>query len=386
MSITLALIIGVCAAAAWYVLFRRELRYWLPYCIIRELSPKERGDKMSPVHLCLCVADHFEPGHGNAGADTQEARVKAWTEGYPAMADRHRDADGEAPQHTWFYPPHHDHRFLAGLAGLSKRGYGEIEMHLHHNRMEPFPDTALTLRGKIENCLRDYSKHGIFCVPGSGAKRFAFVHGDWSLDNSRGAEFCGVNNEIDILREFGCYADFTFPSLGRAQPAMVNRIYYAIDDPERPKSYNTGVEVASGRKPAPGLMIVNGIIGLRLSSRANICRPSIEVSNLGAGDEPSPGRIDYWARHAISIRGAARWKFIKLHTHGAPEHAWGALFGNEADAMFSYLENVYNDGKRYVLHYVTARQMYNIIKAAEAGKGGNPNDYRNYEIPAYAYV
>jgi hypothetical protein len=34
-----------------------------------------------------------------------------------------------------------------------------------------------------------------------------------------------------------------------------------------------------------------------------------------------------------------------------------------------------------VLHYVTAREVYNIIKAAEAGLTGSPHDYRDYELP-----
>src|SRR5262249_32297077 len=33
------------------------------------------------------------------------------------------------------------------------------------------------------------------------------------------------------------------------------------------------------------------------------------------------------------------------------------------------------------LHFVTAREAYNIVKAAEAGHSGNPNDYRDYLIP-----
>jgi hypothetical protein len=33
------------------------------------------------------------------------------------------------------------------------------------------------------------------------------------------------------------------------------------------------------------------------------------------------------------------------------------------------------------LHYVTAREAYNIARAAEAGHSGNPNDYRDFEVP-----
>jgi hypothetical protein len=54
--------------------------------------------------------------------------------------------------------------------------------------------------------------------------------------------------------------------------------------------------------------------------------------------------------------------------------------------MHTYLEQRYNDGSDYVLHYVTAREMYNIAKAAEAGMTGNPNLYRDYELPRPAHV
>jgi len=50
--------------------------------------------------------------------------------------------------------------------------------------------------------------------------------------------------------------------------------------------------------------------------------------------------------------------------------------------MFEYLQTAYNDGTRYRLHYVTAREMYNIAKAAEAGERGEPGDFRDFRIPA----
>ena len=56
------------------------------------------------------------------------------------------------------------------------------------------------------------------------------------------------------------------------------------------------------------------------------------------------------------------------------------LLGQAMHDMHSYLEQTYNDGRRYVLHYVTARETYNIIKAAEAGKTGNPNDWRDFVL------
>ena len=36
--------------------------------------------------------------------------------------------------------------------------------------------------------------------------------------------------------------------------------------------------------------------------------------------------------------------------------------------IFSYFEQQYNDGVNCVLHYVTARELYNMVKAIEAGE------------------
>ena len=88
----------------------------------------------------------------------------------------------------------------------------------------------------------------------TGEVKYGFIHGNWALDNSLpDGKHCGVNNELDVLRETGCYADFTLPSApSPAQTRTINRIYYAIDDPLRPKSHDTGVPVGSGPAPERG--------------------------------------------------------------------------------------------------------------------------------------
>jgi hypothetical protein len=40
----------------------------------------------------------------------------------------------------------------------------------------------------------------------------------------------------------------------------------------------------------------------------------------------------------------------------------------------------YNDGREWNLHYVSAREMYNIAIAALEGESGDPNDYRDYRL------
>lgn len=364
----------------------RGMKYWLGSYIYQALQGREQPDAGEPIDIMVCRVDHYEPFNGKVSAAQARERVNAWVEGYPRAVASHRDADGITPQYTWFYPPHLDPGFLDDLLGLCGRGFGEIEMHLHHNHMKPFPDTSETLRAKILTCVDDYARRGkIFCLP-DGSRRFAFIHGDWSLDNSCGPEICGVNDEIRILKECGCYADMTFPSLGKAQPRMINTVYYCADDPAVPKSYDAGIPLIAGGRPSGDLMMIPGILGIRWSSRTHRFKPSVESSNIDETDLPTPGRIDYWVKNAVSVQGCPNWRFIKVHAHGARECAFDSLIGASAAKMFSHLETTYNDGKKYRLHYVTARELYNIIKAAEAGKTGDPHGYRDFCLPRYVYL
>src|SRR2546425_676425 len=78
----------------------KNLHLWLP----AYLTPRWRGDFVSPTHVFFCVVDHYEPLWGNASRQQGLARVEHWVENYPRLADRFRDADGTPPQHTFFYP------------------------------------------------------------------------------------------------------------------------------------------------------------------------------------------------------------------------------------------------------------------------------------------
>ena len=100
-------------------------------------------------------------------------------------------------------------------------------------------------------------------------------------------------------------------------------------------------------------------------------------------DLPTSERVDDWIRKNIHVKGRPEWIFVKIFTHGAIAEDHEAVLGAWRDKMQTYLEKNYNDGKNYVLHYVTAREAYNIAKAAEAGKKGNPNAYRDFLIPPY---
>jgi len=368
---------------------RKNIHYWIFSDIIRGLTRLFTPNPEKTIHLMFCFADHFEPGNRNAGPEQQKSRVDAWVERYPLLATEHRDSDGIYPQHTFFFPPHYDtHDHLERIVELCKKGYGEVEMHLHHDRQKPWPDDEATLEKKITNCISSFSRCKVFCLP-DGQIAYGFIHGDWALGNSlKGAKHCGINSELAILKRTGCYADFTFPVCNEAQPKLANTLFYTQTTLFRPRAYNIRpIPIRCGKKaPKDSMLLIQGIIGLRWRSRTHIFKPSIEQSNVDVSDRSFAERIDYWVKKGIHVKGKPEWIFIKIHTHGSREEDRELLLGQSCDNMFTYLESRYNDGKRYALHYVSAREMYNIIKAAEEGRAGNPHKYRNHLIPRYCYL
>lgn len=346
---------------------RREAR--------RMLGPRPSGQR----HLIFCFVDHYEPHVGRVDDATARRRLDSWLEQYPRIADRHADSHGRPPTHSFFYPyDEMEPGELRDLAALCAAGYGELEIHLHHH-----DDTSETLRAKLRAAIDRWREVGALGAwPDSGRPAFGFIHGNWALDNSRlenGRNFCGVNDEITVLAQEGCYADFTFPALAHmAQPRQTNSIFYAADDPDRPKSYDEGEEVRVGGQPSGDLMIIQGPLCVRRKRGRFL--PSPEDGDVTGANPATPERVDAWARTAIHLPGRPEWVFVKVHTHGASDPNLGGLLGGGFEALFSGLEQRYNDGQNWRLHYVTAREMYNVVKAAEAGYGGDPSEYRDYAI------
>lgn len=373
----LALFLASCAAAITVAIRARNMQVWLgSYLFRRRIAPPT-----GPIHVMFCFVDHFEPAWGKVDLATQRARVDRWCRDYRALAAGHRDADGRPPQHTFFYPEEeYLEEHLTKLADLCADGFGEIEIHLHHDN--DTADNFKTTISRFNELLHE--RHGALPRdPVSGELRFGFIHGNWSLDNSRAdGRWCGINNELILLRELGCYADFTLPSApSDTQTRTINAIYYASDDPLRPKSHDTGVPVRVGGQASGDLMIVQGPLGLNWRERKFGVIPRIENADVRRGCPPTPERVDQWVRTGIHVQGRREWVFVKVHTHGTQERDMDTLLGPSAHAMHEHLEARYNDGHQYVLHYVTAREVYNIIKAAEAGFSGDPDGYRDYILP-----
>ncbi len=354
----------------------KNTHIWLPSYIGSRLR-RTSGRVQKPVHVIFCLVDHFEPKWNKPSLDIERRRIDAWVEKYPKLALRHRDSDGQSPCHTFFYPEEeYEKEHIDNLSSLCRWGFGEIEIHLHHDN-----DTAEGLRQKIEGFKKKLLRHNLLSRDEFGNVRYGFIHGNWSLDNSRSdGRWCGVNNELEVLRDTGCYADFTLPSApSDTQTRKINSIYYAKDTPA-PKSHDTGIDVEVGKMPYGDLMLIQGPLALNWRRRKFGLIPKLENSGITSDNPPTEDHVDLWIDQAIGVKRRPEWIFVKVYTHGAKDEHTKDEYFKQLDLMFGYLEEKYNDGSDYRLHYATAREMYNIVKAAEAGEAGNPGEYRDYVL------
>jgi hypothetical protein len=328
---------------------------WGPDYVKKRL--RQIAQRPTPPLGCIWVtiADHFEPMWRNADLSTGESRVALWRSSWPTIAARCKpDSVGNSPQYTFFFPEEEYHpSLIEPLAEMVRAGIADVEVHLHHDGegRQDFIDRITRF------CRVLHRDHGLLreC---DGKLTFGFIHGNWALDNSRpDGRWCGLNDEIRLLRELGCYADFTMPSGDSAtQARLVNTIYYCTDDPERPKSYDGGVPVTPGGGTEGDLLMIPGPIGMRWRDR---WLPRLETGEIRHGNVATPYRVRRWVDLAPRIGSDS---FIKLYTHGAQERNSAALLEDVLESAFNLLVEEANR-RKCSIHFVTAWQMYLAIDA-----------------------
>jgi hypothetical protein len=221
----------------------------------------------------------------------------------------------------------------------------------------------------------------------TGEIAYGFIHGNWALDNSLSdGRCCGVNNELDILRETGCYADFTLPSApSEAQTSKINSIYWAVDDPNRPKSHDSGIDAGSAQKPDKSLLIIQGPLLLNWKRRKWGLLPGIENACIQGSQAPSLHRLELWLKASIRIPNRPDWYFVKLHTHGANEFNMPVLLGEPMVRFHGALKERSQRDPNFHFHYLSAREMANLAEMAAEGTPGtiaSGRDYSRHQIDA----
>jgi hypothetical protein len=310
-------------------------------------------------HVWLTIADHFEPFWNHADIGVARDRVSAWRERWPQIAARIGGDDSSRPPcYTFFYPvEQYLPEMLDVLAELTHAGIADVEVHLHHDGegREDFIERMSTF------CTTLGERHGLLRKV-DGHIKFGFIHGNWALDNSlpdgRG---CGLNDEITLLCDLGCYADFTMPAgASPSQARTLNTLYWCTDNPDAPKSYDTGIPVLAGQGQSGDLLMIPGPLGLRWRGQ---WMPRMETGELAAYDPPSAYRAQRWFDLAPRI---GEHVFLKLYTHGAAESNLETLLSSGLLELFQFVraEAKLRDAK---IHFVSAWEMYLAIEAITRG-------------------
>ena len=341
----------------------RTLHLWLPGYATARLRQVAQAPSSSIERVWVTIADHFEPWWRCPDERTALERVERWAKAWPRIARRHADATGQLPCHTFFYPAEQYHpAALDALAELAGLGIADVEVHLHHHA-----DSEAAFLDLVGTFIeRLHVRHGLLRRDSTGL-RFGFIHGDWALDNSLpGGMFCGLNNELSLLRKLGCYADFTLPSApSRGQTRIVNTIYWANDDPKRPKSHDTGLPLAANRPVDGDLLMVPGPLTVNLREWRRPLVPRIEVGELAGHCLPTRHRVTLWKRVAPRLE---KDLFIKLFAHGAPEKNAVPLL-EEDGVLARTLRYLADDGRAsgVQLFFVSAWHMRVAIDAVQRG-------------------
>lgn len=331
----------------------KQANLWLP-AYLRDRV--QRRFRPAAKRLWVALTDHYEPlVTGKVGLQQAKARVGAWRHLWPQIAmSAPLDATGQPPCFTFFYPQEEYNReILDSLAEISRSGLTDVEVHIHHS-----DDTAATLTAKLSEFLSRLEEHHGLLHRHNNQRVFGFIHGNWALDNSLpGGRWCGVTGELQVLRDLGCYADFTMPSVpSPTQSRIVNSIYWTNGDPTQPRGFDSGTQAAPGAGRRGDILMVEGPLGLRWRERR------IETGELAHYDPPTPYRVQRWLDLAPQLGDDI---FLKIFGHSAREDNAAALIGTPGSpgalgSMFQWIHEAAHE-RGLEVHWVSAFGMWRAI-------------------------
>lgn len=352
---------------------------WLvryPFWRLRETM--SRNGAVGPKHLIFLVANHFEPVVGPKGI----AQLEAWHKLAKETGDAVRDHDGTPFRHTNFFPAEqYEKERLEMLAALQAEGYGEVEVHFHHGLEGPdTPENTKRILTNFRDTLAEEHKLLSRENP-TDMPRYAFVHGNWALANSAGGRFCGVDSEMAILAETGCYADFTLPSApDRSQVPRLNAIYQVGNPLTEARPHRSGPSVRVGTNPELPIIFTGPLVFDWNRRVRGIPIPRLEDGALAQNYPLTLHRFTNWRNAHISVAGRADWIFIKLYSHGFFEWDQDAMIGDEMKRFMTDVLELAERTGEFRVHFASAREAFNMVMAAVDGRAGAPGEYRDYRL------
>src|SRR5262249_12007433 len=133
-------------------------------------------------------------------------------------------------------------------------------------------------------------------------------------------------------------------------------------------------------RPGRSLMLIQGPLVLDWGRTRWSVVPRLENACLQDNQPPTLERLDLWLRARVQVPARPDWFFVKLHTHGAKERNADMLLGEPLGRFHEGLAQRAAGDPNFHYHYVTAREMYNLARAAEMGWGGSVRAALDFEL------
>jgi hypothetical protein len=130
---------------------------------------------------------------------------------------------------------------------------------------------------------------------------------------------------------------------------------------------------------------VQGPLVTDLRRSLSSARPVLENGAITGTNPPTVHRLSLWKQAQVRVLGRPDWLFIKVFCHSMNPTQKEAVIG---DSFRNFLAALVGGApsRKETLHFVTAREMANILLAACDGREGNPGDYRDYRFKRLASV
>src|SRR5262247_3719054 len=316
----------------WSLPWLSHYPLWLTRTTLRSFAEND-----ATRHLIVVVANHFEPSwradNSFCDLDTQKRRVESWVK-------------------------------QARAAGRDLQDHDRTRRALLEFR---------DLLAEEHNCLSREE--------GDRRPRYAFVHGNLALANSLGGRYCGVDNEMEILAETGCYADMTLPAApGESQVAMINAIYQCGRPFNERAPHRTGRRLRVGDQVRPPIILTGPLIFDWGRPARVLSKPKLDDGALTAAYPPGAARLKRWRNARINVSGRPDWVFIKLYCHGFFTGDQKTILGYPMLKFWSDAIESADRSGQFKIHFATAREAFNIAMAAVDGRDGDPGLYRDYRL------
>ncbi len=290
-----------------------------------------------------------------------------------ACAEGHIDSDSRRLQITFMFGvPNPDPSALSILSEYCRAGLGEIECLLpcDISSLEDFREQL----PRIVEVLHTYG----WARTADSQVRFAVLRNQFECV-SADADY---RSQIRTLHDLGCYVDLTFPCVGSScQPGKVNSICLVSSGADDP--FGEACDLRAGEISSGDLLLVSGPFLIDWTDWRLKYRPFAESGRLTPAALPDRTRAQSWLRARVHVTGQPNWIFVKLIIDDVVDADAARTICGGLHEAFESLEESCSITVTSRLHFVTAREMYNIIRAAEAGRVGDAGQFRDYLIKPY---